>query len=47
MKSEDAAKTSRYTGPINVMTLREVSATRSLMVFRCRQARKERITDCS
>ena len=25
MKSEDAAKTSHYTGPINVMTLREVS----------------------
>ena len=26
MKSEDAAKTSHYTGPINVMTVREVSA---------------------
>ena len=26
MKSEDAAKTSDYTGPINVMTVREVSA---------------------
>jgi excisionase family DNA binding protein len=26
MKSEDAPKTSHYTGPINVMTLREVSA---------------------
>jgi excisionase family DNA binding protein len=26
MKSEDASKTSHYTGPINVMTLREVSA---------------------
>jgi len=26
MKSEDAAKTSHYTGPIKVMTVREVSA---------------------
>ena len=26
MKSEDAAKASHYTGPINVMTVREVSA---------------------
>ena len=26
MKSEDAAKTSHYTGPINVMIVREVSA---------------------
>jgi excisionase family DNA binding protein len=26
MKSEDAAKTSHYAGPINVMTVREVSA---------------------
>jgi len=26
MKSEDASKTSHYTGPIKVMTLREVSA---------------------
>ena len=26
MKSEDAAKTSHYTGPINVMNVREVSA---------------------
>ena len=26
MKSEDAFKTSHYTGPINVMTVREVSA---------------------
>ena len=26
MKSQDAAKTSHYTGPINVMTVREVSA---------------------
>ena len=26
MKSEDVAKKSHYTGPINVMTVREVSA---------------------
>ena len=26
MKSEDAAKTSHYAGPSNVMTVREVSA---------------------
>ena len=26
MKSEDASKTSHYTGPIKVMTVREVSA---------------------
>jgi DNA-binding MurR/RpiR family transcriptional regulator len=26
MKSEDAAKTSHYTRPINLMTVREVSA---------------------
>ena len=26
MKSEDAARKSNYTGPINVMTVREVSA---------------------
>jgi hypothetical protein len=26
MRSEDTAKTSHYTGPINVMTVREVSS---------------------